>query len=77
VSTDDPPRDPDVTESPATDAADTAEWRGADSEASGGSLADLRDIESKPLAERAPAYQALADRLRAELEQSDPSRTTS
>jgi hypothetical protein len=37
-------------------------------------LAHLRDIESKPLAERAPAYQELADRLRTELEHSDPSR---
>ena len=39
--------------------------------------AALQDIESKPLAERAPGYQALADRLRAELEQSDPSRGSS
>jgi hypothetical protein len=76
VSTDDPFRDPDVIESPATH-ADAHESHVADSDASDGSLADLRDIESKPLAERAPAYQALADRLRAELEQSDPSRTTS
>ncbi|MDQ0575037.1 hypothetical protein [Agromyces albus] len=36
--------------------------------------AALRDIEELPLAERAPGYQALADRLRIELEQSDPSR---
>jgi hypothetical protein len=77
VSTDEPFRDPDVIESPATDAANTDASPGAVSDASDGSLADLRDIESKPLAERAPAYQALADRLRAELEQSDPSRTTS
>lgn len=32
------------------------------------------DIEALPLAERAPRYQAVADRLRAELERSDPAR---
>ena len=36
--------------------------------------AAISDIESTPLAERAPGYQDLADRLRVELEQSDPSR---
>lgn len=36
--------------------------------------AELRDIESKPLDERAQAYQELAERLRADLEHSDPSR---
>jgi hypothetical protein len=36
--------------------------------------AELRDIESAPLAERAARYQELADRLRGELEHSDPSR---
>lgn len=30
-------------------------------------------IEALPLVERAPKYQAVADRLRAELERSDPS----
>jgi hypothetical protein len=39
--------------------------------------AALQDIESKPLARARPGYQALADRLRAELEQSDPSRGSS
>jgi hypothetical protein len=39
-------------------------------------LAALRDIESHPLPERAPGYQALADRLHEELEESDPSRST-
>jgi hypothetical protein len=36
--------------------------------------AALREIEDQPLDERAPGYQALADRLRVELEHSDPSR---
>jgi hypothetical protein len=31
-------------------------------------------IEALPLAERAPEYQAVADRLRSALERSDPSR---
>ena len=31
-------------------------------------------VEALPLAERAPRYQALADRLRSELERSDPAR---
>jgi hypothetical protein len=35
----------------------------------------LHDIESTPLADRADGYQALADRLRSELEHSDPSQT--
>jgi hypothetical protein len=33
------------------------------------------DLESVPLAERAPRYQAIAERLRGELERSDPART--
>jgi len=32
----------------------------------------ILDIEGQPLDERAPGYQALAERLRVELEQSDP-----
>jgi hypothetical protein len=36
--------------------------------------AALREIEALPLDERAARYQALADRLRIELEHSDPSR---
>lgn len=51
----------------------------ADESADDGSAADevraaLDDIESKPLADRAPDYLALADQLRSELERSDPSR---
>jgi hypothetical protein len=38
--------------------------------------AELAEIESQPLAERAEAYQALADELRTQLEQSDPSLRT-
>jgi acyl-CoA reductase-like NAD-dependent aldehyde dehydrogenase len=37
--------------------------------------AALDDVESRPLAERASGYRSLADALRAELEQSDPSRS--
>jgi hypothetical protein len=74
VSIDDQFRDPEVIESSATDAPGARGAGGAGSGASDGSLAELREIEDMPLAERAPAYQALADRLRAELEQSDPSR---
>jgi hypothetical protein len=37
--------------------------------------AALREIEEQPLEGRAPGYQALADRLRVELEHSDPSRS--
>lgn len=77
MSTDDDFRDPEVIESPATGGDGASAANAVGSEASDGSLAELRDIESKPLAERAPSYQALADRLRAELEQSDPSRSTS
>lgn len=36
--------------------------------------AALSEIDDLPLAERAPAFDALAARLREELEQSDPSR---
>jgi hypothetical protein len=46
-------------------------------EASDDTLEALREIESKPVADRAPGYQALADRLRGELEHSDPSRSPS
>ena len=42
--------------------------------ASDGTAAELGRIEAAPLHERAGAYDALADRLRAELEHSDPSR---
>ncbi|WP_143231471.1 hypothetical protein [Agromyces cerinus] len=36
----------------------------------------LAEVESRPLAERAAAYQSLADDLRTQLEQSDPSLRT-
>ena len=36
----------------------------------------LAEVESRPLAERAEAYQALAEELRGQLEQSDPSLRT-
>ena len=56
------PGDPaDAASAPSVDASDDA-------------ATQLRRIESVPLAERAPGYQELADRLRAELERSDPSR---
>jgi len=71
VSTDEEPRPAESIES--TDAA-APRPDDAAGDASADTLAELRDIESKPLAERAPAYQELADRLRTELEHSDPSR---
>jgi hypothetical protein len=43
-------------------------------EDAGTELTGVARIEALPLAERAPSYQAVADRLRAELERSDPSR---
>lgn len=72
MSTDDQPRA--VQPSESTDAATTPATNDAGVAASEAALAELRDIESKPLAERAQAYQELADRLRTELEHSDPSR---
>lgn len=44
-----------------------------DDEVAEGTRAALGDIEGLPLEERAPGYEALAARLREELEQSDPS----
>ncbi|WP_448809680.1 hypothetical protein [Agromyces bauzanensis] len=58
----------------STDAAAAPASTDAGVAAPDATLAELRDIESKPLAERAQGYQELADRLRAELEHSDPSR---
>ncbi|KRE25019.1 hypothetical protein [Agromyces sp. Soil535] len=55
----------------AADAGVSAEAAGA---ASDDVRATLAEIESQPLADRAPGYQDLADRLRVELEESDPSR---
>ena len=84
VSSDDEGREPDAIDpTTSTDAAGGAPTGAADEarpDADDGTpetTAALQDIESKPLAERAPGYQALADRLRAELEQSDPSRGSS
>ena len=45
-------------------------------EASDEARAAIAAIEELPLEERAPAYLALAERLRAELEHSDPARQT-
>lgn len=68
-------QDPSTAESiESTDAAIAPPSGEAAAAASDDALAHLRDIESKPLAERAPGYQELADRLRTELEHSDPSR---
>jgi hypothetical protein len=72
VSTDEEPRPAESIES--TDAAAATRSGDAADAASAVTLAELRDIESMPLAERASRYQELADRLRAELEHSDPSR---
>jgi len=83
VSTDDERREPDNLEpGAATDGGPSEPIAEAGDAALGDAASDdtraaLHDIESKPLADRAPGYQALADRLRAELEQSDPSRGSS
>jgi hypothetical protein len=71
VSTDEEPRPAESIESMDADAAQRP--NGA-VDASADTVAELRDIEAKPLVERATGYQKLADRLRAELEHSDPSR---
>jgi len=72
VSTDEEPRTAEPIDS--TDAAAAPASNDSAVAASADALARLRDIESKPLAERPAGYQELADRLRAELEHSDPSR---
>ena len=83
MSTDDERLEPDDLEpGAATDGGPAESLAAAGDAASGDAASDdtrdaLLDIESKPLAERAPGYQSLADRLRAELEQSDPSRGSS
>ena len=87
MSSDDEGREPDAIDpTTSTDAAGGASADAADvadeprpdpDDTAHETTAALQDIESKPLAERAPGYQALADRLRAELEQSDPSRGSS
>ena len=85
MSTDDERREPGAIEPGAATDAGAAETTAEASDGASGDTdasfddtrAALHDIESKPLAERAPGYQALADRLRAELEQSDPSRGSS
>jgi len=72
VSTDEEPRATEPTASPDAAAAPLSDdGSGA---ASADTLAELHEIETEPLAERAPGYQELADRLRAELEHSDPAR---
>ena len=84
MSSDDEGREPDAIDpTTSTDAAGGVSADAADEprpdpdDTAHDTTAALQDIESKPLAERAPGYQALADRLRAELEQSDPSRGSS
>lgn len=47
---------------------------GAGGEPADATRSDSERIEALPLVERAPRYQAVADRLRAELERSDPAR---
>ena len=75
MSTDDETRDPDATGSQGpTDASGAASSADGAAAASDEVRAAIAEIESQPLADRAPAYQSLADRLRAELEESDPSR---
>jgi hypothetical protein len=59
------------TEPDRSEAAETIPL--ASDAASSSVSAVLAGVESRPLAERAEAYQALADELRTQLEQSDPS----
>lgn len=72
MSTDESPDPREAIES--TDAAARPEPEQATAGAVDTTRAELRDIESAPLADRAARYQNLADRLRSELEHSDPSR---
>jgi hypothetical protein len=75
VSSIDDLREPDdVDPVDPTDAASSAGAASVSAEASDDATAAIHDIESLPLAERAPRYQDLADRLRSQLERSDPSR---
>ncbi|MFB9310196.1 hypothetical protein BJY17_000351 [Agromyces hippuratus] len=54
-----------------------AETTSPASDASSSSVSSvLAEVESRPLDERAAAYQSLADELRTQLEQSDPSLRT-
>ncbi|WP_022894686.1 hypothetical protein [Agromyces subbeticus] len=59
-----------ATEAETTDRAAAPEAEGVAATVPG----VLADLETRPLAERAEGYQSLADGLRAQLEQSDPSR---
>lgn len=74
VSTDEEPR-VDSAASPNPERAASAPSQAGDDADPGSreTTAMLGHIESKPLAERARDYQTLADRLRNELERSDPS----
>lgn len=60
----------------STDAAVAGAAAERDDAASDGVRAALDDIEAQPLAERAPGYAQLAERLRTQLEESDPARGT-
>ena len=76
MSTDDI-RDPEADEpNESTDAAVAGAAAERDDAASDGVRAALDDIEAQPLAERAPGYAQLAERLRTQLEESDPARGT-
>lgn len=75
MSTDDEPGPADAID--MTDAAGASSSDDPADSAPDDTVAALRDIESKPLGERAQGYQELADRLRADLEHSDPSRGAS
>jgi hypothetical protein len=82
VSTDDDRRDPDAAEAPDhPDArATAAAVPSVDDEHAGAASDELRaaldELESQPLAERAPGYLRLAEQLRTRLEESDPARGT-
>lgn len=79
MSTDDDTRDPEA-EAPDRAAAAPTDATGpsAGDERAGAASDELRaaldELESQPLAERAPGYLQLAEQLRTQLEESDPAR---
>jgi hypothetical protein len=80
VSTDDETRDPEAAAAPEPRDAVAADAAGpsVDGERAGAASDELRaaldELESQPLAERAPGYLQRAEQLRTQLEESDPAR---
>jgi hypothetical protein len=79
VSTDDETRDPEAAAAPEPRDAVAADAAGPSVDERAGAASDqlraaLDELESQPLAERAPGYLQLAEQLRTQLEESDPAR---